>query len=101
MKVIDMGMNTAPPKGKEELEVIEGRFRENCGEVPDWLYTEQERAETLRQIVINSVEIENAIQLSWSCDGETRFNLHAHQWKQALPQYDFKIERYSCKVYKK
>ncbi len=101
MKTIDMGMNATPPKGQEEFEIIKERFIANCGEVPNWLYQEQQKAEILKQTIIDVVEAEGGAELSWGCDGETRFNIHARQWEQALPQYRFEIARYSCIAYKK
>jgi 3-oxoacyl-ACP reductase-like protein len=96
MKTIHMGLNTEP------------RFAlpENFDNLPEdskkYLKMEMEKANELKAEIHKVMEEEGACELSWECTGRTRHQMHAEQWKEALPEYSFKIGyNYECKVSQK
>jgi hypothetical protein len=99
MKCIEMGLNTSPTWEKEEEVIARLTANGNQEMLEDWIKS-NEHSKGLRDAIIEEVEANGECELNWSCTGETRFNIHACQWADAMPQYRFEIGRYSCKVYK-
>lgn len=99
MKTIDMGLNTEPAWiGADK--VIE-RWKGNQEMIDRWI-REKDHSISLRDEIIRVVESDGECSLSWSCTGRTRHAMHAHQWSDAMPQYDFQIGyNYECIVRKK
>ena len=98
MKTINMGLNTEPSWAKAD-EVIARWKVEGNDEMVNYWERQKISSIELRDEIIRTVEKDGCCSLNWSCLGETRFNIHANQWKEAMPQYRFEIGRYSCKVY--
>lgn len=89
-----MGLNTEPTFEMPEIK------NENAREHYEM---EQKDALRLRDEIIECVEKNGECSLSWSCTGRTRHVMHAEQWKEAMPQYNFEIDydSYGCIVRKK
>jgi hypothetical protein len=99
MKTIQMGLNTEPDFIKAD-EVI-ARFKESNNQSGVEMWERMRKAsEALRDKIAETVSADGAVELNWDCTGETRFYMHANQWKNAMPQFRFEIDRYSCKVFK-
>lgn len=99
IKTIRMGLNTEPDWLKADEVIARWKAQGNEKMVATWERMRDSSIE-LRDKIIDTVERDGACELDWSCTGETRFNMHACQWKQAMPQYRFEIGRYSCKVFR-
>ena len=100
IKSISMGLNTEPYWEKAD-EVIKKFKISNDKEMVEWWEKRKKESEELRAEIIKTVEEDGVCELSWSCGGATRHSMHASQWAEALPQYDFEIGRYKCIVRKK
>ena len=98
MRTINMGLNQEPSWVIAEDAIARWKEAGNQSMVEFW-EKEKARSLELRDEISRIVEEEGCCELNWSCMGETRFNIHANQWKLAMPQYRFEIGRYSCKVY--
>ena len=99
MKCIEMGLNTEP-YWVRGYEIIERWKADNNEEMVSYWEKGINHSIELRDAIIAEVEANGGCELNWSCNGETRFNIHACQWADAMPQYRFEIARYRCKVYK-
>lgn len=99
MATIEMGLNTEPDYLKADVVIARWKRDGNQQMVEYW---EKARVRTLelRNLIIDTVETDGWCYLNWSCNGATRFNMHACQWADALPMYRFEIGRYLCKVCK-
>lgn len=73
IKTIHMGLNTEPDSSEKAME--------------------------LRKKIVETMNKFGECRLSWSCTGRTRHSMHAHQWRQAFPEYYFEIgDNYECYV---
>ena len=101
MKTIFMGLNTEPEWLHSDAAIRRWKAQGNDEMVAYW---EKARAKALdlRDQIIAVIEKEGACELSWSCTGRTRHEMHAHQWAKAMPEYDFEIGyNYHCVVRKR
>lgn len=90
-KTIHMGLNTEP---RFELPDKYETFDESN---KDYWRREVERATALKEEIEKVMAEEGTCELSWSCDGRTRHQMHAQQWASALPQFNFEITyNYGC-----
>lgn len=101
IKTIHMGLNTEPDWINAEDAIRRWKAEGNNDMVAYW-----EKAKlhslNLRDEIIKTVEAEGACELSWSCTGRTRHEMHAHQWAEAMTEYDFEIGyNYHCVVRKR
>lgn len=100
MKTIHMGLNTEPSYLKADEVIERWKADGNQGMVYYW-EREKNRTLELKERIIEAVEADGEVELSWSCDGETRHQMHSIQWAKALQEYKFEIGRYKCIVRKK
>ena len=101
MKTIHMGLNTEPAWVKAD-EVIERWKAQGSDKMVEYWNNAREVSLSLRSQILEALEEEDTVQLSWSCTGRTRHMMHASQWRDAMPELDFIIgENYICIVRKK
>ena len=101
MKTIHMGLNTGPDWVGAEEAIKRWKAQGNASMVEQWEKW-RDHSLSLRAHIIEVVESEGACKLSWGCTGRTRHQMHAMQWQDALPQYDFEIGyNYHCVVRKR
>lgn len=97
---IDMGLNTEPAWIKAEA--IAEKFRiSGDNDMASWWIREKKETLALRDKIRDTVERDGACYLVWGCTGKTRQVMHSMQWADAMPEYDFVIDGYSCLVKKK
>lgn len=83
VQIIRMGLNTEPPNSPYNYD--------------------NQKAVDLEQQIHNTLEEHGQCELSWSCEGRTRHEMHARQWEKHLESKGYKFEidyNYGCKVTK-
>lgn len=100
MKYISMGLNTTPDWVKADELIAKGLAEGNQSFAEMWTRM-RDTSIALRNEIINTVEKDGKCEIGWSCTGSTLFDILAHQWKNAMPEYRFEIGRYCCKVFKR
>lgn len=92
-KTIQMGLNTEPV-----FELPEN-FNNMTEENKKYWSNLVNKATSLKEEIHQVIAEDGTCELSWSCDGRSRHEMHAHQWATALPQYNFTIGyNYECTV---
>ena len=99
MITVHMGLNTTPAWVNEEEVVARWEARNKPERAAAWR-EEAKYAKQLRNQIEDFVEQYGEVALNWSCTGENMFNMLAHQWSRAMPEYHFEIGRYRCIVTK-
>lgn len=98
MKTIHMGLNTEPYWLRADEIIRRWQAEGDTKMVELWENSKKKSLELNRQI-IEAVERDGEVQLSWGCTGRTLHEILAHQWADAMPAYDFEIGyNYHCVV---
>lgn len=92
---IQMGLNTAPDFQGADETIARFQSQGNAEMVERWKNAKT-RTLALRDEILEALHTHGTVELNWSCTGATLFGILAHQWKNAMPEADFKIGRYSC-----
>ena len=93
METINMGLNTEP------IFELPSNFNSILEDSKEPMKRERERALKLREEIHQVMSEDGECRLSWECSGRQRHAMHANQWADALPEYDFTIGyNYMCVV---
>lgn len=98
MKTIHMGLNTEPAWLHAD-DTIRRWEAEGNQKMVDYWKDARRLSLCLKDEIVKALLADGEVRLSWSCTGRTRHTMHAMQWKEAMPEYDFTIgDNYECIV---
>lgn len=101
MKTIYMGLNTEPDWLHADASIRIWEAEGNDEMVSYWKNLKT-KSLALRNEIRETVESDGSCQLSWDCTGRARHEMHAYQWREAMPEYQFEIgSNYECVVRKR
>lgn len=101
MTTIYMGINTEPDWLHADDVIRRWEAEGDERMVSQWKNLKT-KSLALRNEIRETVESEGSCQLSWDCIGRACHEIHAHRWREAMPEYQFEIgSNYECIVRKR